>query len=88
MGQLYLSPTIYYDAVYLLPATYAKTSSPKHEYYGQEGNIYFPNLPNPMQMRLCEGPNPTQRQVHIIQINYDTVYPLPPTHAKDGIPKH
>jgi hypothetical protein len=29
--------------VYLLPATYAKAGSPKHEYYGQEGNIPFPN---------------------------------------------
>jgi hypothetical protein len=79
MGQSYLSPTIYYDAVYLLPDTYAKASRPKHEYYRQEGNIYFPNLPNPMQMGLCEGPDPTQRQEQIAQTNYDTVYPLPAT---------
>jgi hypothetical protein len=66
----YFSPTIYYDAVYLLPATYAKAVIPKHEYYGQEGNIYFPNLPNPMQMRSCEGSDPTQRQVQIVQTKH------------------
>jgi hypothetical protein len=43
MGKSYLSPTIYYDAVYLLPATYAKAGSFKHEYYGQEGNIFYAN---------------------------------------------
>jgi hypothetical protein len=30
-----------------------------------------------MQLTLCEGPDPTQRQVQIVQTNYDAMYPLP-----------
>jgi hypothetical protein len=68
MGQSYLSPAIYYDAVYPLPATHAKVGSPKHEYYGHEGTISFPN---PRCVNFSNVPP------SIITFTETTLYPPP-----------